>query len=718
MDVETAVEIHRKAIQDSIPDERVSTTLVPELEFKHWKKNGASLLSYPVGLAFSPKHSRLFITDRCLHAVFMVDMHCPANVTLIAGGGEPGHINGYGNKARFRNPAGIAVKESGKLYICDQGNGRVRVVNLRTLFCHASQIVQGSAEESQSEEEDCAGRRIRKVHVHDLSLISEGNVPDLVSPFAICASAKGSVELFVSDVGLGKIFSISAVVDDDETNCVGQLNELFCFDRSSLLTSLALTRDEQYLLVGDGNGSCIHLCQVRGRLKLRTISNIPGLMGIAVTDGGTVFLSSSKEHALFSLKEEEMLGGKETLTKVCGETAGHRDGVQSRWNKPTALCVYRNTVFVCDTGNLAIRMLTSAKGLIPLQSKMAQYANVFRLDKKAKEEDLPRTFEDHVKSVEELVAFLSNHEQEALEGTGKRNTNGPDMTIPRCTRQSFLIVLESLTSLTNTLAEIGHSHLLDRICFESMTTLGVECYSKGMRADHDMSTISHISLGPIHIIKGEPPNIKTRPNKLSAITEGTGSKEEDTRRETVMREFAKEYGRGVRQENVRSKTKELTGTLPYALSMCPTTITASLEESEDVTTACQVISPFWLAVLLEDVQIEANGGNFVQQRVSLKWLNQTSDSLTYTSGDVCNGNSPKCILTRVLDFSSDGSDIILTTEEDNRLCRIANGDYGDDDDNENETAPPTAEDEGEVSLPIRLPGVNLSGRRTTRFILR
>ncbi|CAH3167247.1 unnamed protein product [Porites lobata] len=77
-------------------------------------------------------------------------------------------------------------------------------------------------------------------------------------------------------------------------------------------------------------------------------------------------------------------------------------------------------------------MLTSAKGLIPLQSKMAQHANVFRLDKKAKEEDLPRTFEDHVKSVEELVAFLSNHEQEALERTSKRNTNGPDMTIPRC----------------------------------------------------------------------------------------------------------------------------------------------------------------------------------------------------------------------------------------------------------------------------------------------
>jgi len=92
------------------------------------------------------------------------------------------------------------VFESAKLYVCDQGNGRIRVVNLRMLFCYASQIVPQDAEENQSEEQDCAVRRIGKVHVHDLSLISEGNVPDLVSPFAICASAKDSIALFVSDV--------------------------------------------------------------------------------------------------------------------------------------------------------------------------------------------------------------------------------------------------------------------------------------------------------------------------------------------------------------------------------------------------------------------------------------------------------------------------------------------------------------------------------------
>ena len=42
--------------------------------------------------------------------------------------------------------------------------------------------------------------------------------------------------------------------DEEETNCVAQFNKLFCFDLSSLLSSLALTCDKQYLLVGDGNG--------------------------------------------------------------------------------------------------------------------------------------------------------------------------------------------------------------------------------------------------------------------------------------------------------------------------------------------------------------------------------------------------------------------------------------------------------------------------------
>ena len=152
-------------------------------------------------------------------------------------------------------------------------------------------------------------------------------------------------------------------------------------------------------------------------------------------------------------------------------TRYHRDGINGQWNMPSTICVYRNTVFVCDTGNKAMRMVPSAKKLVSLQQEMAKYANVFRINKEASEHDLPVTFDDHLKHVQEVNAFFSEQEELTFERTGKRNTNGPDMTVARCTRQSFRIVLDSLTSLSNTLSEIGKDNILDSFSFESLTTL-------------------------------------------------------------------------------------------------------------------------------------------------------------------------------------------------------------------------------------------------------
>jgi hypothetical protein len=51
-------------------------------------------------------------------------------------------------------------------------------------------------------------------------------------------------------------------------------------------------------------------------------------------------------------------------------------------------------------------------------------------------------------------------------------------------------VLDSLTSVSNALSEIGKDNLLDRFRFESLTTLSGECFFKAMRADHDMPTVA------------------------------------------------------------------------------------------------------------------------------------------------------------------------------------------------------------------------------------
>ena len=129
--------------------------------------------------------------------------------------------------------------------------------------------------------------------------------------------------------------------------------------------------------------------------------------------------------------------------------------------------------------------------------------------------------------------------------------------------------------------------------------------------------------------------------------------------------------------------------------------------------------------MLEDAQVEVHDGKFLRQKVALQWLNQTSDPLTYTPGDTCNSNSPKCILTRVVGYTEEGANITLSSEEDTRLCRLANDDLSFDEDVEDtedaevfvDTAAEPIEDEREVLL-LRLPGVSLSGRQTTRFLLR
>ena len=59
------------------------------------------------------------------------------------------------------------------------------------------------------------------------------------------------------------------------------------------------------------------------------------------------------------------------------------------------------------------------------------------------------------------------------------------MTISRTTRQSFVIALDFLTNLVNTLTA-----KLERMSFESMTTPSVESFfNKRMRADNDMPTV-------------------------------------------------------------------------------------------------------------------------------------------------------------------------------------------------------------------------------------
>ena len=127
----------------------------------------------------------------------------------------------------------------------------------------------------------------------------------LESPFALCSSATPELSLSVSDVNLHKVFRISNIERGEEEKHTGYLEVLATFERSSVLSSLAITHDNRHLLVGDSadNVSGVHVRDVADGRLIRTILEIPGPTGIAVSEAGDVLVVLERNIPFVSLRK-------------------------------------------------------------------------------------------------------------------------------------------------------------------------------------------------------------------------------------------------------------------------------------------------------------------------------------------------------------------------------------------------------------------------------
>lgn len=86
----------------------------------------------PYGIALDGA-GNLFVADRLNACIRKVDAKAGA-VTTVAGSGVKGYSGdgGPGERAKLREPTGIALDGKGLLYIADVGDQRIRVLDLRT----------------------------------------------------------------------------------------------------------------------------------------------------------------------------------------------------------------------------------------------------------------------------------------------------------------------------------------------------------------------------------------------------------------------------------------------------------------------------------------------------------------------------------------------------------------------------------------------------------
>jgi uncharacterized protein YjiK len=79
----------------------------------------------PQGLAFDGS-GNLYVADQGNNAIYKVTT--TGTVTILAGTGLAGYINGAGAVARFNAPQGVATDAAGNVYVADRGNNMVRKI--------------------------------------------------------------------------------------------------------------------------------------------------------------------------------------------------------------------------------------------------------------------------------------------------------------------------------------------------------------------------------------------------------------------------------------------------------------------------------------------------------------------------------------------------------------------------------------------------------------
>jgi len=79
----------------------------------------------PQGLAFD-SNGNLYVADQGNNAIYKITP--TGTVTILAGTGLAGYVNGAGTVARFNGPQGIAVDATGNIYVADRNDNMIRKI--------------------------------------------------------------------------------------------------------------------------------------------------------------------------------------------------------------------------------------------------------------------------------------------------------------------------------------------------------------------------------------------------------------------------------------------------------------------------------------------------------------------------------------------------------------------------------------------------------------
>ena len=160
MNMTTAVTLFRQQLLNTLPDDPVVTTLIPEQD-RYWRQNPAeSSLKFPTAMAFSSRYSLLFICDKKKSSIFTrANLHNPVCTIVIAG-----------------SKSGILIMGDHLIVLVGAGKSGLKIIGIKQMLNKSRALLQLEAndEDAQSDQGQASRKTSPsgKVHVHDVSFWS------------------------------------------------------------------------------------------------------------------------------------------------------------------------------------------------------------------------------------------------------------------------------------------------------------------------------------------------------------------------------------------------------------------------------------------------------------------------------------------------------------------------------------------------------------------
>ncbi len=374
--------------------------------------------SIPLGVACDGA-GNVYVADSGNHTIRKVTPE--GVVTTIAGSpGLSGSSDGSANAARFFSPSGLALDNSGILYVADAGNHTIRKITPAGIVT----TLAGAARQTGNTDGVSIGARFN-LNRSGLAVGGDGNIyiadtnnstirkitpAGVVTTFAGQAGQRGSVDGVGGDARFTAPYSVA--IDPTENIYVADSNNrtIRKITPAGLVTTLAGTatsnagqqaadgtgpgarfsRPTGVAVDSAGNvyGSEYNSYTVRKVTALGVVTTLAGTAKVGAADGiggaaqfdfpwglavdgdGNVYVADANNNTVRKITS----GG--VVSTLAGIPLGNVDGTGSaaRFSSPSGIAADRDgNLYVSDTGNRAIRKITAAGVVTTLASAVTRF---------------------------------------------------------------------------------------------------------------------------------------------------------------------------------------------------------------------------------------------------------------------------------------------------------------------------------------------------------